>query len=540
MIKYSGTGVNKLVTVGPIRVLDDRNKAPMMQVIEDTDAEIAKFDASLKTADEQLGVLYDKVLEEKGEETADIINVQQMMLEDDDYLDAVREMINDDKVCAEYAVYTTGQNFSEIFASMDNAYMNARATDVIDISRRLVGILTGASDDGLDFGDEKLVLVADDLGPSETVKLDRNQVLAFVTVRGSANSHTAILARTMGIPALAMVNVDLASLKNGTMSVVDGEKGEFILEPDEATLNAAMEKVTLQEEEARRLATLKGVATETKSGKKIKLYANIGGPEDIDSVLEYDAEGIGLFRSEFLYLGKDKAPTEDEQYKAYRTVLEKMGDKPVIIRTLDIGADKQADYLGLPKEENPALGLRAIRICLTDKEIFKVQLRALLRAACFGNLHIMYPMIISESEIDEIKELVAEVAKELETEGIEYKIPSQGIMIETPAAVMISESLAKKVDFFSIGSNDLTQYTLAIDRQNEGLAKFYDPYHPALIAMIKMVIDNAHKAGIWAGVCGELGADEKMTKTFIDLGLDELSVTPRSVLKVRDVVRALD
>jgi len=540
MIKISGTAVNKLVTVGPIRVLNDRNKAPKMVSITDSAAEIALFESSIEKANDQLSLLYEKVLEEKGEETADIINVQQMMLEDDDYLDAIKDMINDDKLCAAYAVYQTGQTFSEIFAGMDNAYMNARATDVIDISRRLVAILTGEGDDSLDLGDEKLILVADDLGPSETVKLDRNQVLAFVTVKGSANSHTAILARTMGIPALAMVNVDLECLNNGTIAVVDGERGEFILDPDEEVLEYAKEKMQTQDEEAKRLARLKGLLTETKSGKRVNLYANIGGPEDIDSVLEYDAEGIGLFRSEFLYLGKDKAPSEEEQYKAYKTVLEKMGDKAVIIRTLDIGADKQADYLNLPKEENPALGLRAIRICLTDNEIFKVQIRALLRAACHGNLHIMYPMIISESEIDEIKEIVTEVAKELDSENIKYRIPSQGIMIETPAAVIISKSLAKKVDFFSIGSNDLTQYTLAIDRQNESLAKFYNPYHEAIIAMIKMVIDNAHKAGIWAGICGELGADEKMTKTFIELGIDEISVTPRSVLKVRDIVRALD
>ena len=540
MIRLQGTSVSSLSAIGHIKKYNGMQSAPEMVAIEDIDQEIAKFEEAVNTANEQLQALYDKTLSEQGEEFAAIIEVQQMMLEDDDLLDGIRDCISDESVCAAWASYTVGRNFSEFFASMDNDYMKAKATDVLEATGRLARILTGQEEEDLASSGEKVILVADDLGPGETVRLDRDSILAFVTVRGSVNSHTAILARTMNIPALVAVDMDMDSLTDGALAIVDGKTGEFTIEPDDAVLAEMQEVIKAQEAKMELLKSLKGQATETKSGKRIKLYANIGSVQDVDSVISEDGEGIGLFRSEFLFLGRDSAPSEEEQFEAYRAVLKKMGDKPVIVRTLDIGADKKVDYLGLAEEENPAMGLRAIRICLTNHEIFKAQLRALLRAACFGNLHIMYPMIISESEIDEIKSIVDTVAKELEEENIAYKIPSQGIMIETPASVIISEELAKKVDFFSIGTNDLTQYTLAIDRQSQSLDRFYDSHHPAVLKMIKMVVDNSHNAGIWTGICGELGADESLTQTFVDMGVDELSVSPGAILGIRNIVRNMD
>ena len=538
MKTIKGTAINNLVTMGPIRIIDKTASIPQKMDIKDSDAELVLFENALDDAKNQLATLYDQILKTKGDDAADIIEVQQMMLEDEEYLDEIKDIISDEKICAAYAVYSVGQTYSHMFAEMDNEYMQARAADILDVSSRLVNTLLGKETD-ISFTNEKVILVADDLGPSETVKLDKEYVLAFVTVHGSTNSHTAILARAMGIPALVMVDVDLETLSAGTMAVVDGTSGEFILDPDEQTKAVAKDKMQDQEKDKEALSAYKGLPTETKSGQRIKLFANIGSVEEVQNVIDEDGEGIGLFRSEFLYIGRDSAPNEEEQYEAYKAVLEKMGDKPVIIRTLDIGADKQADYLGLPKEENPALGLRAIRICLTDRDLFKTQIKALLRAACFGNLYVMYPMIISEVEIDEIKEVVGECEEELKAAGNEYKIPHQGIMIETPAAVMMSEQLAKKVDFFSIGTNDLTQYTLAIDRQNQSLDKFYDSHHPAVLAMIKMVIDNSHKAGIWTGICGELGADISLTKTFLEMGVDELSVSTGAILKIRQTVREM-
>ena len=462
-----------------------------------------------------------------------------MMLDDDDYNESIENIIRTQEVNAEYAVATTGDNFSQMFASMDDDYMKARAADVKDISERLVRNLYGGDGGDMEF-DQPVIIVADDLSPSETVQMDKEKILAFVTVHGSTNSHTAILARMMNIPALIGVDMDLEKLKSGMEAVVDGFSAEVIFDPDEEVRMEARKRIQEEEEKTKLLLELKGKENITKSGHKINIYANIGSVGDMGYVLENDAGGIGLFRSEFLYIGRNELPSEEEQFQVYKQVAQTMAGKKVIIRTLDIGADKQADYLGLGKEDNPALGYRAIRICLTQPEIFKTQLRALFRAAVYGNISIMYPMITSVEEVLEIKKIVKEVKEELEAEGTPYKDNvEEGIMIETPASVIISDDLAKEVDFFSIGTNDLTQYTLAIDRQNEKLDRFYNPHHKAILRMIQTVVDNAHKEGKWAGICGELGADTELTETFVKMGIDELSVAPSMILKLRKIVREM-
>ena len=535
-MKVSGKTVYKAIARGPIFVLDKQEVQITDACITDSEAEVARLNEAVDKAKAQIAKLYEKALAEVGEESAAIFEVHQMMLEDDEYLDSIYGMIRDENLNAEYAVQMTANTFSQIFATMDDEYMKARAADILDISNRVIRVLTNQEDANLDDCDPSII-VADDLSPSETVQMDKSKILAFVTVHGSTNSHTAILARMMNIPALVMTPVEINTLRNGMEAIVDGFGGEFILEPSEEEKKEADARIEAELEKRRMLATLKGQETVTKSGQKVKLYANIGSVEDVEYVLENDAEGIGLFRSEFLYLGRCDLPTEDEQYEAYKKVLTAMGDRRVIIRTLDIGADKQADYLNLDKEENPALGYRAIRICLTQPEVFKTQIRALLRAAVHGKLAVMYPMIISPCEVEQIKAVVAEVEAELKAGGVAYAIPEQGIMIETPAAVMMGDELAQMVDFFSIGTNDLTQYTLAIDRQNEKLAPFYDAHHPAVLRMIQMVADSAHKYGIWAGICGELGADTELTDTFLKMGIDELSVAPGAVLPIRKLIR---
>ena len=535
-IKACGKTVYKAVARGPILVLDKQEVQITDATVADVEAEVERVVAAVDKAKAQIAVLYEKALEEVGEESAAIFEVHQMMLEDDEYLDSIYGMIRDEGLNAEYAVQMTGNTFSQIFATMDDEYMKARAADILDISGRVIRVLTNQEDVNLSDC-EPSIIVAEDLSPSETVQMDKSKILAFVTVQGSTNSHTAILARMMNIPALVMTPVELNQLQNGMEAIVDGFTGEFLVEPAEEEIAKADEKINAELEKRRMLEALKGLPTETKSGQHVKLYANIGSVEDVEYVLDNDAEGIGLFRSEFLYLGRCDLPTEEEQYEAYKKVLTAMGDRRVIIRTLDIGADKQADYLNLDKEENPALGYRAIRICLTQPEVFKTQMRALLRAAVHGKLAVMYPMIISPCEVEQIKAVVAEVEAELKAEGIAYAIPEQGIMIETPASVMMSDELAQMVEFFSIGTNDLTQYTLAIDRQNEKLAPFYDAHHPAVLRMIQMVVDNAHKYGIWAGICGELGADMELTDTFLKMGVDELSVAPGAVLPIRKLIR---
>ena len=532
MITLSGKSVFGGVAIGKIAFYKRQEKQVRRYHVEDTEAEVARFEDAQETAIAQLGELYDKAMEDVGEANAAIFEVHQMMLMDLDYVDSIKNIITTQEVNAEYAVATTGDNFSQMFASMDDAYMQGRAADVKDVSDRLLGILSDAGESGV-VADEPVIVAADDLVPSETVQLDKSKVLAFATMYGSANSHTAILARMMNIPALIGVPIELESLPNGVNAIVDGQNGIFYLNPDENQIAQAKEAQQKEQEQKKLLANYKGRESVTKSGRKINLYANIGNVSDVAYVLENDAEGIGLFRSEFLYLGRDELPDETEQFNAYRQVLQMMADKKVVIRTLDIGADKKADYLGLGKEDNPALGYRAIRICLEQPDIFKTQLRALLRAAKYGNLSIMYPMIISVEEVVSIKKIVAEVAEELENENIPYEIPEQGIMIETPAAVMLSEELAELVDFFSIGTNDLTQYTLAIDRQNNRLDRFYNPHHEAVLRMIEMTVQGAHKHGKWVGICGELGADTTLTERFIKMGIDELSVSPSMVLGVR-------
>ncbi|HIV17290.1 MAG TPA: phosphoenolpyruvate--protein phosphotransferase [Candidatus Alectryocaccobium stercorigallinarum] len=538
MQKYSGKAVYKGIVIGPVAVLK-KNDQPVTRIkIEDPDAELARVQEAAEKSQNQLQKLYDKAVKEVGEASAAIFEVHQMMLEDDDYRDSIENMIRTENVNAEYAVAVTGDNFSKMFAEMDDDYMKARAADIKDISNRLVKNLQGNAD--FDLADmEPSVIVADDLTPSETVQMDKEKILSFVTVHGSNNSHTAILARMMNIPALIGVPLDIEKIHSGMTTVVDSINEEVIFEPDEETIARAKERIEKEQEKQNLLQTLKGKENVTLDGKSINIFANIGSTADLGYVLENDAGGIGLFRSEFLYLGRDDFPDEEEQFKAYKQVVRTMAGKKVIIRTLDIGADKKVDYFNLDKEENPALGYRAIRICLRQPEIFKTQLRALLRAAVFGNLSIMYPMIISTDEVKRIYEIVDEVKAELDEMQIPYKVPEQGIMIETPAAVMISDELAKMVDFFSIGTNDLTQYTLAIDRQNEKLDDFLDTHHPAIIRMIKMVVDNAHKEGKWAGICGELGADPEMTELFVKMGVDELSVAPGAVLRTRKAVREM-
>ncbi len=536
--KFSGKTIYSGSAVGKVMVLRDHQEPVRRTKVEDEEREIGRVRHALKEAGQQLARLYDKAVKEVGESGAAIFEVHQMMLEDNDYLDAVFQVIRTEMVNAEYAVAVTGDNFAGMFAAMDDEYMQARAADVRDISSRLVRNLSGQG--GVDFDAmEPSIIVADDLSPSETVQMDKKKILAFVTVHGSANSHTAILARMMSIPALVGVPLDLEEIHTGMTAIVDGAAGEVIFEPTEMQCGEAEEKIRQEKEKLRLLQGLKGKKNETRDGRTIHIYANIGSVSDVGYVLENDAGGIGLFRSEFLYLGRDDFPAEEEQFQAYKQVVQTMGQKKVIIRTLDIGADKQADYFELGREDNPALGCRAIRICLKRPEIFKTQLRALLRAAVYGNLSIMYPMIISVEEVKQIYAIVEEVEQELKRDGIPYRIPEQGVMIETPAAVMVSDELAELVDFFSIGTNDLTQYTLAIDRQNQKLEDFYNPHHKAILRMIKIVVDNAHKCGKWAGICGELGADTELTEEFVNMGVDELSVAPPMVLKVREKVRAM-
>lgn len=524
------------IAIGKIKEISKENNVVRRVKIEDAKAEIARFEAARDQAAEELKGLYDKAVKEVGEANAAIFEVHQMMLEDEDYLDSVRNIIEAQSVNAEFAVATTGDNFARMFADMDDDYMKERAADVKDISERVIRVLSQKEEKVNTSGaeKEKYIIAADDLAPSETIQLDRETVLAFVTRHGSTNSHTAILARTMNIPAL--VSTAVPKEVNGKMAIVDGFKGIVIIDPDEETLREYEKKQQDEKNRQELLQQLKGKPTVTKEGKEIKLYANIGEVKDLGAVLQNDAAGIGLFRSEFLYLQSDHFPTEEEQFQAYKTVAEVMAGKKVIIRTLDIGADKKIDYFGLDREDNPALGYRAVRICLNRPEIFKTQLRALLRASMFGNISIMVPMIASVWEVKKVKEIMEEVKTELSTEGLPYKEVEFGVMIETPAAVMIADDLAKEVDFFSIGTNDLTQYTLAIDRQNAKLDRFYDSHHPAVLKMIQMVIDSAHEEGIWAGICGELGADLTLTETFVKMGIDELSVSPAMVLPVRNKI----
>lgn len=534
-----GKSVYKGIALGKISVLKKNDYVVKRTKADDVEGEIGRVSQAKELACAQLQKLYEKALKEVGEASAAIFEVHQMMLDDADFNEAIENIIRTQEVNAEYAVASAGDSFSEMFASMDDDYMRARAADIKDISERLVRNLSGQNGIDTEF-EEPVIIVADDLTPSETVQMDKEKILAFVTVHGSTNSHTAILARMMNIPALIGVDMNLDEIQSGICAVVDGFTGAFILEPDENVQAAAKAKIAEEEEKKNLLLKLKGKENITKSGKKINIYANIGSVGDIGYVLENDAGGIGLFRSEFLYIGRNELPTEEEQFQTYKQAVQNMAGKRVIIRTLDIGADKQADYLHLDAEENPALGYRAIRICLSQPEIFKVQLRALFRASVYGTLSIMYPMITSVEEVMRIKEIVKEVKEELKVSDIPYKDVEEGIMIETPAAAMISDELAELVDFFSIGTNDLTQYTLAIDRQNAKLEEFYNPHHKAILKMIKMVVENAHAAGKWAGICGELGADTELTETFVNMGVDELSVAPSMILKIRKLVREME
>lgn len=535
---FQGKSVYKGIVMGPVAVLKKNDYQVKRARIEDPEAEVKRVKEAVEISKKQLGRLYDKAVREVGEASAAIFEVHQMMLEDEDYLESMENMIRTELVNAEYAAAATGDNFAEMFAAMDDEYMKARSADVKDISERLVRNLSGEGDNDLSSM-EPSVIVADDLSPSETVQMDKEKILAFVTVHGSTNSHTAILARMMNIPALIGVPMDLNSLKTGMMAVVDGFSGQVIFEPEEDVRKETEKRMQEEAEKQKLLEELKGKENITPDGRKINIYANIGSVGDLGYVMENDAGGIGLFRSEFLYLGRNDFPTEEEQFQAYKQAVQTMAGKKVIIRTLDIGADKQVEYFNLGKEENPALGYRAIRICLKQPEIFKAQLRALFRAAVYGNLSVMYPMITSTEEVEKIYAIVAEVEEELKKQEVQYKIPEQGIMIETPAAVMISDRLAEMVDFFSIGTNDLTQYTLAIDRQNEQLDDFYNPHHEAVLRMIRMVVENAHKCGKWAGICGELGADLTLTEQFVRMGVDELSVAPSMILKLRKIVREM-
>ena len=535
---FQGKSVYKGIVLGPIAVFKKNDYQVKRARIEDPEAEVKRVKEAVEVSKKQLGRLYDKAVREVGEASAAIFEVHQMMLEDEDYLESMENMIRTELVNAEYAAAATGDNFAEMFAAMDDEYMKARSADVKDISERLVRNLSGEGDNDLSSM-EPSIIVADDLSPSETVQMDKEKILAFVTVHGSTNSHTAILARMMNIPALIGVPMDLNGLKTGMTAVVDGFSGQVIFEPEEDVQKETEKRMQEEAEKQKLLEELKGKENITPDGRKINIYANIGSVGDLGYVMENDAGGIGLFRSEFLYLGRNDFPTEEEQFQAYKQAVQTMAGKKVIIRTLDIGADKQVEYFNLGKEENPALGYRAIRICLKQPEIFKAQLRALFRAAVYGNLSVMYPMITSTEEVEKIYAIVAEVEEELKKQEVQYKIPEQGIMIETPAAVMISDRLAEMVDFFSIGTNDLTQYTLAIDRQNEQLDDFYNPHHEAVLRMIRMVVENAHKCGKWAGICGELGADLTLTEQFVRMGVDELSVAPSMILKLRKVVREM-
>jgi len=536
---YKGKSVFGGIAIGKISVYKKDEQLVKRVKIEDADAEMKRYTEARNTAAAQLQKLYDKALKEVGEANAAIFEVHQMMLEDEDYNESVENIIRSQMVNAEYAVASTADNFAQMFEAMDDDYMRGRAADVRDISERVITVLAGGAGSGLD-SDEPVIIAADDLAPSETVQLDKDKVLSFVTAQGSENSHTAILARTMGIPALIGTGIDLDETVDGKLGIVDGTNGVVYVDPDAELLEEMKKKQQEEQEKKRLLQTLKGKENITLDGQKVMLYANVGNIKDLGIALQNDAGGIGLFRSEFIYLGQDHYPTEEEQFQIYKTVAETMAGRRVIIRTLDIGADKQCDYFELDKEDNPAMGLRAIRICLTRPEIFKTQLRALFRASVYGNINIMYPMIISVDEVRQIKAIVEEVKAELTEQGIEYGNPAQGIMIETPASVMMSRELAEEVDFFSIGTNDLTQYTLAIDRQNSKLDKFFDSHHPAVLRMIQMTVENAHKAGIWCGICGELGADQALTKDFLAMGVDELSVSPGSILPLRKIILETD
>lgn len=541
MTTLKGKGVYGAIALGRVSVFTRREASVKRTHIEDIEAEKARLEKAKEKATEQLRTIYEKALKEVGEANAQIFEIHQMMIEDEDYNESIASIIETQSVNAEYAVAVTADNFSEMFASMDDAYMQARSADVKDISNRIISCLSDG--DGSDaVSDEKVIICADDLAPSETVQLDKDKVLAFVTAFGSSNSHTAILARNMNIPAVIGVGTELLNtVKSGVFAAVDGYTGEIFIDPDEETV-ARLEKKRKEDEEKKHLLQeLKGKENVTLDGKKINIYANIGSVDNIGAVLANDAGGIGLFRSEFLYLESSDYPTEEQQFAAYKRVLESMAGKKVIIRTLDIGADKQVDYFGLEKEENPALGYRAIRICLTRPEIFRTQLRALYRASAYGNLGIMFPMITSVSEVEKILAMCGEVKEQLRAEGVEVSDNVElGIMIETPAAAIISDRLAPMVDFFSVGTNDLTQYTLACDRQNANIEQFIDTHHEAILRLIEMSAENAHKHGAWIGICGELAADTSLTETFLRMGIDELSVSPTFVLKVRDAVRKCD
>ena len=540
MEQIFGKGVSKGVAAGPISFYRRPSGEIPRRSVTDTAAELARFHDACETAKEQLGVLHDKALAEAGEDAAMLFEAHQMMLDDLDFVESIEGLIENDRLNAEAAVSDTGAQFAEMFAVMDDSYMQARAADIRDISARVIGILTGEGESGI-VSDVPCIVAADDLAPSETVQLDKSLILGFITAGGSANSHTAILARTMGIPAIIGAGDALQAEMEGKYAIIDGQTGETVIEPDDAERERLLKKQAKEKALKELLDQLKGKPNETGDGRNVMVYCNIGSPADIDAVLQNDGGGIGLFRSEFLYLQGSDYPTEDEQFEAYKTVAERMGGRRVIIRTLDIGADKQADYFHLDKEENPAMGLRAIRICLTRPEVFRTQLRALYRASAYGKIAIMFPMITSVWEVQEIKRICRNIRAELAEEGVPMADKVElGIMIETPAAVMMSAELAREVDFFSVGTNDLTQYTLAVDRQGVGLDRFFDAHHPAVLRMLRMAAENAHKAGIWIGICGELGADAELTETFLSMGIDELSVSPSAVLPLRSAIRSID
>ena len=540
MEQIFGKGVSKGVAAGPISFYRRASGVIPRHEVSDTAAELERFRTARETAKEQLAKLYDKALAEAGEDAAMLFEAHQMMLDDLDFVESIEGMIENDRVNAEAAVSDTGAQFAEMFAAMDDSYMQARAADIRDISARVIGILTGEGESGI-VSDVPCIVAADDLAPSETVQLDKALILGFITAGGSANSHTVILARTMGIPAIIGAGDALQPEMEGKYAIIDGQTGEAVVEPDDAERERLLKKQAKEKALKELLDQLKGKPNVTKDGRNVMVYCNIGSPADIDAVLQNDGGGIGLFRSEFLYLQGSDYPTEDEQFKAYKTVAERMGGRRVIIRTLDIGADKQADYFHLDKEENPAMGLRAIRICLTRPEVFRTQLRALYRASAYGKIAIMFPMITSVWEVQEIKRICRNIRAELAEEGVPMADKVElGIMIETPAAVMMSAELAHEVDFFSVGTNDLTQYTLAVDRQGVGLDRFFDAHHPAVLRMLRMAAENAHKAGIWIGICGELGADAELIETFLSMGIDELSVSPSAVLPLRSAIRSID
>lgn len=540
MEQIFGKGVSKGVAAGPISFYRRASGVIPRHEVSDTAAELERFRAARETAKEQLAKLYDKALAEAGEDAAMLFEAHQMMLEDLDFVESIEGMIENDRVNAEAAVSDTGAQFAEMFAAMNDSYMQARAADIRDIAARVVGILTGEGESGI-VSDVPCIVAADDLAPSETVQLDKSLILGFITSAGSANSHTAILARTMGIPAIISAGDALQPEMEGKYAIIDGQTGEAVIEPDDAERERLLKKQAKEKALKELLDQFKGKPNVTKDGRNVMVYCNIGSPADIDAVLQNDGGGIGLFRSEFLYLQGSDYPTEDEQFEAYKTVAERMGGRRVIIRTLDIGADKQADYFHLDKEENPAMGLRAIRICLTRPEVFRTQLRALYRASAYGKIAIMFPMITSVWEVQEIKRICRNIRAELAEEGVPMADKVElGIMIETPAAVMMSAELAREVDFFSVGTNDLTQYTLAVDRQGVGLDRFFDAHHPAVLRMLRMAAENAHKAGIWIGICGELGADAELIETFLSMGIDELSVSPSAVLPLRSAIRSID